>query len=201
MESPLLWIRCGYHKPSGFFISCKGLCTQIVQLNLEFQFTATTIMSMATKSRDSEDWTFGANLQTEGHIPKLLEGQTDPEEMGALGSAPFHSPSWSLASCPSTRHCLGIHMILTEKTGAVAPPSHTWMAPLVEDMLCHSREGLTKALVMGPGKAVLFYVRQSLGESLSLGEVRGATITLTGMGTWVGKPAYLAADSLTIQEG
>ena len=24
---------------------------------------------------------------------------------------------------------------------------------------------------------------------------------LTGVGTWVGKPAYLAADPLTIQEG
>ena len=121
---------------------------------------------MAAKSSDSEDWTFGANLQTEGHIPKPSEGQTDPEEMGALGSAPSHSPSWSLArgplpSCPCTRHCLGIQVTLTKKTGAEPPPPHTWMVPLVEDMLCHGRTGLTKAMVMGPGKAVLFYRRQS----------------------------------------
>ena len=129
----------------------------------------------------------------------------DPEEKGALGSAPSNSPSWSPARRPSpshlgTRHCLWIHVILTKKTGAVPSPSHTWMVPWVEDMLCHGRAGLTKAMVIGPGKAVLIYGRQSLGEGLSLGEVRDATFTLTGAGTWVEKPAYLAADPLTIQE-
>ena len=32
-------------------------------------------------------------------------------------------------------------------------------------------------------------------------EARDATFLLTGAGTWVGKLAYLAADSMTIQEG
>ena len=73
------------------------------------------------------------------------------------------------------------------------------MAPVVEDILCHGRTCLT--IVMGPGRAVLFYGRQSLGESLSLDKVRDATFTLTGAGTLVGKPAYLATDPLTIQEG
>ena len=40
-----------------------------------------------------------------------------------------------------------------------------------------------------------------MGEGLSLGEARDATFTLTGAGTWVGKPAFLATDPLTIQEG
>ena len=167
---------------------------------------ATTILSMATKSSDSEDWTLGANLQTEDHIPKPSRGQKDPEEMGVLGSAPSHLPSWSPArkpspSHPNTRHCLGIHVTLTEETGATPPPPHAWMAPLVEDMLCHGRTGLTETVVMGPSKAVLFYGRQSLGEGLSLGKARDTTFTLTGAGTWVGKPAYLATDPLTIQEG
>ena len=48
---------------------------------------------------------------------------------------------------------------------------------------------------------MLFYGRWSLGEGLSLGKARDATFTLTGAGTWVGKPAYLATDPLTIQEG
>ena len=52
---------------------------------------------------------------------------------------------------------------------------------------------------MGPGRAVLFYGRWSLGEGLSLGEARDTAFTLTGAGTWVGKPAYLATDPLTIQ--
>ena len=32
-------------------------------------------------------------------------------------------------------------------------------------------------------------------------EARDATFLLTGVGTWVGKPAYLTADPMTIQEG
>ena len=88
-----------------------------------------------------------------------------------------------------------------KETGATSPPPHIWMVPAVEDMLCHSRTGLTKAIVTGPGWAALFYGQQSLGEGLSLGEVRDAMFTLTGAGTWVGQLAYLAADPLTIQEG
>ena len=51
-----MWIRCG------FFISCEGLCTWIVWTNLEFQFMATTGVSMATKSSDLDDQISGANL-------------------------------------------------------------------------------------------------------------------------------------------
>ena len=126
--------------------------------------------------------------------------------MGVLGSSPSHSPSWSpargpLPNHPNTRYYLGIHVTLTEETGAVLPPSHAWRAPLVEDMLCYARTGLTEAMVTGPGRAVLFYGRHSLGEGLSPDESRDATFLLTGAGMWVGKPAYLVADPLTIQEG
>ena len=68
-------------------------------------------------------------------------------------------------------------------------------------MLCYARMGLTKAMVTGPGRTVLFYGRHSLGEGLSPDESRDATFVLTGVGTWVGKPAYLTADPLTIEEG
>ena len=89
-------------------------------------------------------------------------------------------------------------MTLTKEIGAVPPLHHAWMAPVVEDMLHHGRTGLTEAVVMGPGKAILFYGRWSLGEGLSLGEVRDTTFTLTGAGSWVGKLAHLAAHPLTI---
>ena len=39
-----------------------------------------------------------------------------------------------------------------------------------------------------------------MGEGLSPDESRDATFVLTGAGTWLGKPAYLATDTLTIQE-
>ena len=81
--------------------------------------------------------------------------------MGVMGSSPSHLPSWSparglLPNHPNTRYCLGIHMTLTEEMGAVLPPPHTWTVPLVEDMLCYARTGLIKAMVTGPGRAVLF---------------------------------------------
>ena len=92
-------------------------------------------------------------------------------------------------------------MTLTEGTGVVPPLSHAWTAPLVKDMLCYARTGLTKAMVKGPGRAVLLYGRCSLGEGLSPGESSDTTFVHTGAGTWVGKPAYLAMDPLTIQQG
>ena len=92
-------------------------------------------------------------------------------------------------------------MTLTKETGATPPPSHALMVPVVEDMFCLGRAGLTKAVVTDPSRAILFCRRWSLGEGLSLGEVRDTKFTLTGVGTWVGKSAYLAADPLTIQEG
>ena len=84
--------------------------------------------------------------------------------MGVLGSASSHLPSWSLArkplpGHPNTRHCLGIHVTLTKETGAVPSPPHAWMVPLVKDMPHHGRTGLTEAMEMGSGKAVLFYGR------------------------------------------
>ena len=161
---------------------------------------------MTARSSDLEDWMSGDNLQTEGHVGMQSQGQKGPEEMRALDSSPSCSPSWSLArgplpNHPYTRYCLGIHVTLTEETGVVPPLSHTWTVPLVEDMLHYARTGLTEAMVTGPGTAVLFYGRCSLGEGLSPDESRDATFVLTGVGMWVGKPAYLAADPLTIQEG
>ena len=92
-------------------------------------------------------------------------------------------------------------MTLTKELGAVAQPSHSWMAALVEDMLHNVRIGLTEVVVTGPGRAVLFYGRHSLGEGLTPDKARHATFLLTRVGAWVGKPAYLAADPMTIQEG
>ena len=92
-------------------------------------------------------------------------------------------------------------MTLTKETGVVPPPSHAWTVPLVEDMLCYARTGLAEAMMTGPGRTVLFYGRCSLGEGLSLDEFRDAAFVLTGVSTWVVKPAYLAADPLTIEEG
>ena len=132
--------------------------------------------------------------------------QRDLQGSEASGSSPSHSPSWSLArrplsSHPNTGHCLEIQVTLTEDLGAVPPPSHSWMAPLVEDMLHDVRTGLTEAMVTGRGKAVLFYGRHLLGERLTTDEARDVAFLLTRVGTWVGKPAYLSTNPMSIQEG
>ena len=95
---------------------------------------------MATKSSDLVDKMSGTNLQMEGHVDMPSQSAKDLWELEVLGSSPSHLPSWLLArrlpsSCLNTRHCLEIHVILTEELGAVPLPSHSWMAPLVEDML------------------------------------------------------------------
>ena len=173
------------------FISCQGLCAQIEWLNLEFQFTATNFMSMAVKSSDLVDKTSETNLQMEGHTDVPSLSAKDLWESEALGSSPSHLLSWSLArrllsSHPNTKHCLEIHVTLTEELGAVPPPSHCWRASLMEDMLCDIRTGLTKAVVTGPGMADLFYGRCSMGEGLTMNEARDAAFLLTGADTGVG---------------
>ena len=188
------------------FISCQGLCTHNEWPYPEFQFTATNFVSMAAKLTDLVDEMSGANLQTEGNVDVPTQGVKDWWELKALDGSPSHWPSWSLAqrlpsSCPNMKYCLEVHVTLTEELGAVPPPSHSWMALLVEDMLHDARTGLTKAVVTGPGRAVLFYGRHSMGEGLITDEARDAAFLLTGAGTWVGKSAYLATDPMTIQEG
>ena len=85
--------------------------------------------------------------------------------------------------------------------GDVPPPPPAWMAPVVEDMLQEARAGLTEEIVIGPGRAILFYERCSMGEGLKADEARDAAFLLTGAGMWVGKLAYLTANPITIQEG
>ena len=188
------------------FISCQGLCTQIECLNLEFQFTATNFVSMAAKSSNLVHETSGLNLQMEGHMEVAPQSAKDLWESEASGSSPSHLPSWSparrpLSSCPNPKHCLEICVTLTEELGAVPLPSHSWTAPFMEDMLHDARTRLTEAVVIGPGRAVLFSGSPSMGEGLTAYEARDATFLLTGAGTWVGKSAYLTTDPMTIQEG
>ena len=99
------------------------------------------------------------------------------------------------------KYCLEIQVTLTEELGAIPPPSHFWTAPLVEDMQRDARTGLTKAVVTGPGRAVLFYRRHSMGEGVMANEARDVAFLLTGAGMWVKKLAYLATNPMTIQEG
>ena len=47
----------------------RALAPELCDIIPKFQFTATTVASIATKSSDLDDQTSEANLQTEGHTP------------------------------------------------------------------------------------------------------------------------------------
>ena len=142
-------------------------------------------MSMAAKLSDLAEETSGASLQADGQTGEPTQGAKDLQESEGDDSSPSRLPLWSPAQRPPTSHpnmkyCLEIQVSLTEELGAIPPPSHSWTAPLVEDMLQEARTGLTKAVVIGPGRAILFYGRHSLGEGLKADEARDAAFLLTG---------------------
>ena len=149
-------------------------------------------MSMAAKSSNLAEETSGASLQVDGQMEEPTQGARDLCKSEEDDSSPSCSPLWSPAQRlpaghPNTKYCLEIQVTLKEELGAIPPPSHSWMAPLVQVMLQEAKTGLTKAMVIGPGRAILFYGRHSLGEGLKADEVRDAAFLLTGTGTWVGK--------------
>ena len=147
-----------------------------------------------------------ANLQEDGLREELAQRAVERQEVEEKGSSPLNSPMWSpVQNLPTghlnTNYCLSIQVTLTDELGDLPPPLHSWMTPVIEDMLRETRTGLTEAVVVGPGKAILFNGRHSLGEGLKADEARDAAFLLTGAGAWVGKLAYLTADPMTLQEG
>ena len=166
---------------------------------------ATDFVSMAAKTSDRGDTMSEANLQADGLVERPAQGAADQHETEE-DSSPHNLPMWSPvqrppAGCLNMTYCLEIQVTLTDELGDVPPPSHAWTAPVVEDMLWEARDGLTEAVVIGPGRAILFYRRHFMGEGLKADEARDATFLLTGAGTWVGKLAYLTTNPMTLQEG
>ena len=92
---------------------------------------------------------------------------------------------------PETLYCLEIQVISTKDRDTTPPPPLTWQVPVIEDMLWDEKSGLTEAVVMGPGWAILFYGRWSLGEGLSFCEACDAMFMLSGAINWVGNQAQL----------
>ena len=76
-------------------------------------------------------------------------------------------------------------MTLTDELEDMLPPPHAWTAPVVEDMLQEARAGLTEAVVIDPGRAILFYGRHLMEEGLKVDKARDATFLLTGAGVWI----------------
>ena len=163
-------------------------------------------MSMAAKTSNRGDNMTEANLQADGLVEEPAQRAVDWQEMEEEDSSPHNSLTWSPvhrlpAGHLNMNYCLSMQVTLTDELGDVLPPSHAWTAPVVEDMLREARAGLTEAVVIGPGRAILFYGRHSMGEGLKADKARDAAFLLNGARTWVGKLAYLTADPMTLQDG
>ena len=188
------------------WFSCMGLCTWTDWIYAEFPFTATVFMSVAARLSDLDDQKPGINIQTEGHTLTSPSSWNGPEDPEAFGSTSSHSPSWSLVrkptpDWPETQYCLEIQMTSTKDGGATPPPPHAWQVSIVEDMVWDGKSGLTEAMVTGPGRAILFFGPQSLGEELSLGKAWDTTFMLLGAIGWVGKQAKLSAKPASLSDG
>ena len=161
---------------------------------------------MTTRSSDLDDQKPGINIQTEDHTltPPRTKNGTKEEEV--FGSTPSCSPSQYPVRKPTpnwseTRYCLEIQVTSTEDERVAPPPPHMWQVSIVEDIVQDGKSDLTEAIVTGPGRAILFYGQQSLGEGLSLGEVHDTTFTLSGAIAWVGKQAQLSAKPTSLGDG
>ena len=142
-------------------ISCQGFYTHKEWPYPEFQFMATDFMLMAAKTSDRGDNMSEANLQADGLMEKSAQEAVDWQEMEEEDSSPHNLPTWSPAQRPPVGHlnmnyCLEIRVTLTDELGDVPPPLHMWTAPVVEDMLWEMRAGLTEAMIIGPGRVILF---------------------------------------------
>ena len=95
---------------------------------------------MAANTSDRGDNMTEANHQADGLMEEPAQRAANWQEMEEEDSSPPNLPTWSPVQrpptgCLNTNYCLSIQATLTDKLGDVLPPLHTWMAPVVEDML------------------------------------------------------------------
>ena len=105
--------------------------------------------------------------------------------MGDRRRGQVPSPLANMVPCPEAtirlpqyKTLLGNMSDFNRLIGGVPPPSHSWMALVVEDMLREARAGLMEAVVNDPGRAILFYGRHLMGEGLRADEAGDATFLL-----------------------
>ena len=99
-------------------------------------------------------------------------------------------------------YCIHIRVTLGRGLGNQPPPSHIWSGLLIVDMFEEGiEEQITKAIVLAPGEAFLFFGRWSLKEGLPLGNARDVGFSLMGPINWTGRTAHVEATINTVQEG
>ena len=149
-------------------------------------------MLMAAKMSNRGDNMSEVNLQADGLVERTAQVAVDQGEMEEEDSSTHNLPTGFPVQRPPTGHlntnyCLEIQVTLTDELEDTPPPLHAWTSPVVEDMLQEVRAGLTEAVVIGPGRAILFYGRHSMGEGLKGRRGKGCHLPPHRCRMWVGE--------------
>ena len=99
-------------------------------------------------------------------------------------------------------YCIYVKVILEEGRGDWFQPPHTWTSSLIADIFQEGlEERITKALVLAPGEAILFFGRQSLKERLPHTEARDIAFSMAGPLIWAGRQTQMKMAVDMVQEG
>ena len=139
-------------------------------------------------------------------------------QMGTSSQMPFQftqcggSPlEWSLllehwaypsANEDQMHYCVQIRVTLGEGRGDQPPPPHAQTGSLIADIFQEDlEERITKAVVLAPGEAILFFGRWSLKEGLPHRKTRDVAFSIAGPVTWGRRQAQVKMTVNMVQEG
>ena len=112
---------------------------------------------------------------------------------------------WDYSSTPEDRrhYCIQVTVTPEDGGGDQPPLTHAWGRCLINDILQEAwpEDWITEAVVLSPGKAILFFGRWSRNEGLPYHRARNDQFGLGGPFNWPGRPAQIEALRKTVQEG
>ena len=93
--------------------------------------------------------------------------------------------------------------MLGDGGGNQPPLSHAWGGCLITDILQEAwpEDQITKAIVLSPGEAILFFGRCSKNEGLPYHRARNVAFGLGGPFNWAGRSVQIEDLRKTMQEG
>ena len=151
--------------PSSLVGEARDPCNTVQDLRDEVASLQEALSQIGTSSQMPFQFTQYSGLPLEQSV--LLEHWADPSA----------NKDWM-------HYCIHIRVILREGRGDQPPPSHAWTGLLIADIFQEClEERITKVMVLAPGKAILFFGRQSLKVGLPHGKARDVALSVAGPDT------------------
>ena len=126
--------------------------------------------------------------------PKMLVryGRTSQSPSERLVSSEHQ---WDNSSSPVDRRCYCIQVrVMLGDGGSDQPPlAHAWRGCLITNILQEAwlEDGITEAVVLSPGQAILFFGRCSRNEGLPYHRARSIELGLGDPFNWAGRPTQI----------